>query len=169
MVSRSRSGERKRKRRRPNIYTLLQRCVPQQCQGFILPAEPRPVYVSPVCFSRADHGWAVRVLHLDPVPRRTGPIGRAHPFRDDAFEAHLATPFSGQRPTATFIKASCRSRSKSIASSWATRDRRRASHRHLEHRVPDAVRIAVIRHRFRKPPAHLELALRSLSSSRQPA
>jgi ABC-type uncharacterized transport system substrate-binding protein len=29
---------------------------------------------------------------------------------------------------------------------------------HLEHRVPDAVRIAAIRHRLAKPPAHPELA-----------
>jgi hypothetical protein len=41
----------------------------------------------------------------------------------------------------------------------AARDRRAARHHHLEHRVPDAVRIAAIRHRFRKPPAHPELAL----------
>ncbi len=40
-----------------------------------------------------------------------------------------------------------------------TGDRRHARHHHLEHRVPDAVRIAAIRHRFRKPPAHSELAL----------
>jgi len=50
----------------------------------------------------------------------------------------------------------------------AARDRRRARHHHLEHRVPDAVRIAAIRHRFRKPPAHPELALR-LSQQQQTA
>ena len=42
----------------------------------------------------------------------------------------------------------------------AAGDRRDTRHHHLEHRVPDAVRIAAIRHRFRKPPAHPELALR---------
>ena len=35
-----------------------------------------------------------------------------------------------------------------------------ARHHHLEHRVPDALRIAPIRHRCRKPPAHPELAHR---------
>ena len=39
-------------------------------------------------------------------------------------------------------------------------DRCGARHHHLEHRVPDAVRIAAIRHRIGKPPAHTELALR---------
>jgi hypothetical protein len=43
----------------------------------------------------------------------------------------------------------------------ATSDRRRTRHYHLEHCVPDALRIASIRHRFRKPPAHPELALHS--------
>ena len=42
----------------------------------------------------------------------------------------------------------------------AAGDRRDARHHHLEHRVPDAVRIAPIRHRIGKPPAHPELALR---------
>ena len=48
----------------------------------------------------------------------------------------------------------------------AARNRRRARHHHLEHRVPHPVRIAAIRHRLRKPPAHLtrgpEMAARSL-------
>ena len=38
-------------------------------------------------------------------------------------------------------------------------NRRDPRRHHLEHRVPDAVRIAAIRHRFCKPPAHPELAL----------
>ena len=42
----------------------------------------------------------------------------------------------------------------------AAGNRRRARHHHLEHRVPHPVRIAPIRHRRRKPPAHPELALR---------
>jgi hypothetical protein len=37
-------------------------------------------------------------------------------------------------------------------------DRSDARRHHLEHRVLDAVRIAPIRHRFGKPPAHTELA-----------
>ena len=41
----------------------------------------------------------------------------------------------------------------------AASDRRRTRHYHLEHCVPDALRIASIRHRFRKPAAHPELAL----------
>ena len=42
----------------------------------------------------------------------------------------------------------------------ATRDRTNARHHHFEHRMPDAIRIAVIWHRFCKPPAHPKLALR---------
>jgi hypothetical protein len=34
--------------------------------------------------------FAIRVLHLDPVTRQARPVGRAQPFRDDAFEAHFA-------------------------------------------------------------------------------
>ena len=48
----------------------------------------------------------------------------------------------------------------------AARDCADARHHHFEHRMPDAVRIAVIRHRFGKPPAHPELALR-LSQQQQ--
>ena len=42
----------------------------------------------------------------------------------------------------------------------AAGNRRDARHHHLEHLVPDAARIAAIRHRIGKPPAHPELALR---------
>jgi hypothetical protein len=35
-----------------------------------------------------------------------------------------------------------------------------ARHRHFEHCVPDAARIAAIRHRIGKPPAHPKLAFR---------
>ena len=47
-------------------------------------------------------------------------------------------------------------------------DRRRERHHHLEHLLPDAVGIAAIRHRRRKPPAHTKLALR-LAKQQQPA
>ena len=40
------------------------------------------------------------------------------------------------------------------------RDRQNTRHHHLEHRMPDAVRIAAIRHCFGEPPAHTMLALR---------
>jgi hypothetical protein len=43
----------------------------------------------PIVFRRPDHRGAVRVLHLDPVPRRAGSIRRVQPFRYDAFEARL--------------------------------------------------------------------------------
>jgi hypothetical protein len=43
--------------------------------------------------------------------------------------------------------------------SLPTGNRRDARRYHLEHRVPDAVRIAAIGHRFCKPSAHPELAL----------
>ena len=49
----------------------------------------------------------------------------------------------------------------------AAGDRCDARHHHLEHRVPDAVRIAAIRHRIGEPPAHAELAL-SLPEQQQP-
>ena len=42
----------------------------------------------------------------------------------------------------------------------AASDRRGARHHHLEHCVPDAIAIAAIRHRLRKPPAYTKLALR---------
>ena len=42
----------------------------------------------------------------------------------------------------------------------AAGDRRGARHHHLEHRVPDAIWIATIRHRIGEPTAHTELALR---------
>jgi hypothetical protein len=42
----------------------------------------------------------------------------------------------------------------------SARDRRHALHHHLEHLMQNAVRIAAIRHRRRKPPAHTKLALR---------
>jgi hypothetical protein len=42
----------------------------------------------------------------------------------------------------------------------AAGDRRDARHHHLEHIVPNAARIAVIRHRIGKPRAHAEPALR---------
>jgi hypothetical protein len=42
----------------------------------------------------------------------------------------------------------------------AAGDRRGARHRHLEHRVPDAIGIAMIRHRTGKLSANAKLALR---------
>ena len=50
----------------------------------------------------------------------------------------------------------------------AAGDRRDTRHHHFEHRVPDAVCIAAIRHRVGKPPAHTERALR-LSQQQQAA
>ena len=49
----------------------------------------------------------------------------------------------------------------------SARDRGHALHHHLEHRMQDAVRIAAIRHRRRKPTAHTKLALR-LAQQQQP-
>src|SRR4051812_17007834 len=69
-------------------------------------------------------------------------------------------PLSGQRPTASFINGSCRSRSRSVAFLVATGNRRGPRHHHLEHFVTDAAAIAAIRHRIGKPPAYPELALR---------
>jgi len=40
------------------------------------------------------------------------------------------------------------------------RDRQNTRHHHLEHRMPDAVRIAAIRHCFGEPQANTMLALR---------
>ena len=39
----------------------------------------------------------------------------------------------------------------------ATRDRTDARHHHFEHRVPDAARIAAIRHRIGEPPANADV------------
>ena len=43
----------------------------------------------------------------------------------------------------------------------ATRDRTDARHHHFEYLVPDAARIAPIRHRIGEPPAHPKLAFRA--------
>jgi hypothetical protein len=62
-------------------------------------------------------------------------------------------PLSGQRPTATSPK----DRAAAGQGRWHPYDRKRLLRRvpsHFEHLVPDAVRIAAIRHRFRKPPAY---------------
>jgi hypothetical protein len=45
---------------------------------------------SPLSFPRADHRGAVRVLHLEPVPRRARAVRRAEPLRHNALEAHDA-------------------------------------------------------------------------------
>src|ERR1700719_2931068 len=37
-----------------------------------------------------DHRQAVRVLDLDPIPRRAGPIRRRQPLRHDALQPELA-------------------------------------------------------------------------------
>jgi hypothetical protein len=52
----------------------------------------------PSPLSRPLHRRAVRVLHLDPVPRRSGLVGRGKPLRNDAFKsarASLARPVLG--------------------------------------------------------------------------
>ena len=77
-----------------------------------------------------------------------------------------ASPLSGQRPTASFIKGSQPIEVDGIF--VAAGDRRHPRHRHLKHRVSDTILIAAIRHRVRKPPAHTERALR-LSQQQQAA
>jgi hypothetical protein len=64
-------------------------------------------------------------------------------------------PLSGQRPTATFIKRIMPQPVEVDGILVAASDRRGTRHHHLEHRVSDALRIASIRHRFRKPPAEI--------------
>jgi hypothetical protein len=51
------------------------------------------------------------------------------------------------------------SQMRAVLSSYHSQISRRARHHHLEHLVQDAVRIAAIRHRRRKPRAHTKLAL----------
>jgi hypothetical protein len=58
--------------RRPNDWTRTE-----------IPASPLRIPCS-------DHGRAIRVLYLEPIPRRTRPIGRGQPLRHDALESHLA-------------------------------------------------------------------------------
>jgi hypothetical protein len=55
-----------------------------------------------------------------------------------------------------------------VVSIMAAGDRRDTRHHHFKHRVPDAVCIAAIRHRVRKPPAHTERAL-LFSQQQEPA
>jgi hypothetical protein len=153
MVSRSRSGERKRKRRRPNIYALLQLCVRQQCQGFILHAKPRPVYVSPVGFPRPNHGGAVRVLDLDPFPRRAGSIRRAQPFRHDAFEADVARLTEDQNTVLCARSARCRGGASPVASPAASCDRPAAVR--ADHAV-QLQEIERVQHRLAEGPAAVQ-------------
>jgi hypothetical protein len=42
--------------------------------------------VSPLRFQRADHRRTIRALDLEPVPRRSRPVGCAQPLRHDALE-----------------------------------------------------------------------------------
>jgi hypothetical protein len=70
-----------------------------------------------------------------------------------------SSPHLAQRPTASFISGSCRNRSRSIAS-LCPQAIAVTRHHHFEHRVPEKVGIATIRHRFREPPAYTKPALR---------
>ena len=45
---------------------------------------------APVLFSLPLHGGSLRILELEPVRRPPRPIARSQPFRDDAFDPHLA-------------------------------------------------------------------------------
>jgi hypothetical protein len=56
----------------------------RQVHGFELVFEEPAVRGSPLRFPRPDHRRAVRVLDLDPVPRRARSIGCTQPLRDDA-------------------------------------------------------------------------------------
>jgi hypothetical protein len=46
--------------------------------------------IAPILFGLALHRRTCRVLHLDPVPRSAGAVGRAKALRYDAFEPELA-------------------------------------------------------------------------------
>src|SRR5262245_28060763 len=69
-------------------------------------------------------------------------------------------PVIGQRPTATFISGVMPQPVEVDGILLAARDGCDARHHHLEHIVPNAARIAAIRHRIGKSSAHPELALR---------
>jgi hypothetical protein len=52
----------------------------------------------PLRIPRTDHRRAVRVLHLEPVPRRARPVGCGEPLRHDALKADLAGVVDERRP-----------------------------------------------------------------------
>ena len=44
---------------------------------------------SPMPGPHPAHGGAVGVLDLDPIPQRSGPVGRTEPLRHDALKPEL--------------------------------------------------------------------------------
>jgi hypothetical protein len=52
----------------------------------------------------SDHGRDVRILDLEPVPGRAGPVRRRKPLRNDAFEAPSLALAERQRPQVFAVK-----------------------------------------------------------------
>jgi hypothetical protein len=67
---------------------------------------PRRHQPPPFCISCPHHRRAVRVPHLDPVPRTSRAVGCAQSFRHDAFEAELAS-MPEDRGSIFFTARSC--------------------------------------------------------------
>ena len=55
-----------------------------------LPAHASPLSLPPILFALALHRRRLRVLHLEPVGRAAGAVGRILPLRHYTFEPHLA-------------------------------------------------------------------------------
>ena len=53
----------------------------------------RALFIPPIFFGFACDRWCFRIFDLDPKGRSPGAIGRANPFRHDAFAAELAGVF----------------------------------------------------------------------------
>ena len=54
-------------------------------------SSPRPILYP-------QHGWARRVLDLDPRLAPAGTVGQVPPLRDDAFKPELAGVLENERP-----------------------------------------------------------------------
>src|SRR5271165_4897456 len=99
--------------------------------------------------------WSMRAAHSRAASVLLGAFSRRLMVDCEA----SASPLSGQRPTASFIKGMAQP-IEVISILVAARDRRYPRHQHFEHCVSDATLIAPIRYGVRKQPAYTDRALR---------
>jgi hypothetical protein len=84
-VARIQAGLGGLRRPRPSLNASLFH--PHAATGHLVTHRQR---ASPLSLTRPDHRRAVRVFHLEPIPRRARPVGCGQPLRDDALQAHYA-------------------------------------------------------------------------------
>jgi hypothetical protein len=90
---------------------------------------------SPLSFPRADHRGAVRVLHLEPVPRRARRVRRAEPLRHNALEAHDAG-LADDRGAVLVVLSTCGASARPAASLAASCGRPAGGPEGLRRRAP---------------------------------